>query len=113
MPSALAAGRDAAPAGFRQMAAVCSACIRADPGYPPFLDPGDSRAVLAWFRQKPLIACLVAEADGRIAGAAGLRGCGMRIPAPAPGTGRPADGGWKHAAWPCIPSTGAGMCRGT
>ena len=53
--------RDAEPDDIRGMAAVYSACITADAGYLPFLSAGDESAVLAWFRLKPLVACLVAE----------------------------------------------------
>jgi hypothetical protein len=65
--------RDADPGDTGPVLAVYSACIAADPGYLPFLSPGDEPSVLAWFRLKPLLACLVGELDGTVAGVAGLR----------------------------------------
>ena len=83
--------RDAAPGDIRPVLGVYSACIAADPGYLPFLEPGDEPAVLAWFRLKPLVACLVAEQDGLVAGVAGLRDAD-----PGPGAGQP-GGRWLEA----------------
>jgi hypothetical protein len=58
------------------------------------LEAGDESAVLAWFRLKPLLACLVAEQDGVVVGVAGLRDA-----APGPPVQRSlADAGWKPAA---------------
>lgn len=37
-----------------------------------FLAAGDEAAILAWFRMKPLVACLVAEQDGLAVGVARL-----------------------------------------
>jgi hypothetical protein len=88
--------RDAGPGDAGAVLAVYSACIAADPGYLPFLAPGDEAAILGWFRLKPLVAFLVAEAGGAVAGVAG---CGM--PGPARGPGSRAAGGWRHAGWPC------------
>jgi GNAT superfamily N-acetyltransferase len=61
------------------------------PCYLPFLVPGDEPSVLAWFRLKPLLACLVAELDGTVAGVAGLRDA-----EPGPGAGEP-GGRWLEA----------------
>ncbi len=83
--------RDAVPGDTGPVLAVYSACIAADPGYLPFLAPGDEPAVLAWFRLKPLLACLVAELDGTVAGVAGLRDA-----EPGPGAGE-AGGRWLEA----------------
>jgi len=83
--------RDADPADTGPVLAVYSACIAADPGYLPFLAPGDEPSVLAWFRLKPLLACLVAELDGTVAGVAGLRDA-----EPGPGAGQP-GGRWLEA----------------
>ena len=80
--------RDAEPDDIRGMAAVYSACITADAGYLPFLSACDETAVLAWFRLKPLVACLVAERGGQFVGVAGLRDA-----APGPGAGEP-GGRW-------------------
>lgn len=88
--------RDADPADTGPVLAVYSACIAADPGYLPFLVPGDEPSVLAWFRLKPLLACLVAELGGTVAGVAGLRDA-----EPGPGPGSRAGGGWRRAGWPC------------
>jgi GNAT superfamily N-acetyltransferase len=70
---------------------VYRACIAADPSYLPFLAPGDELSVLAWFRRKPLSACLVAEVSGTVAGVAGLRNA-----EPGPGAGEP-GGRWLEA----------------
>jgi GNAT superfamily N-acetyltransferase len=83
--------RDADPGDTGPVLAVYSACIAADPGYLPFLVPGDEPSVLAWFRLKPLLACLVAELDGTVAGVAGLRDA-----EPGPGAGEP-GGRWLEA----------------
>jgi GNAT superfamily N-acetyltransferase len=83
--------RDASSGDTRPVLAVYSACIAADPGYLPFLAPGDEPAVLAWFRLKPLLACLVAELDGAVVGVAGLRDA-----EPGPGAGEP-GGRWLEA----------------
>jgi GNAT superfamily N-acetyltransferase len=83
--------RDAGPGDTGPVLAVYSACIAADPGYLPFLAPGDEAAVLGWFRLKPLVALLVAEAGGAVAGVAGLRDAG-----PGPGAGQP-GGRWLEA----------------
>lgn len=56
--------RNADPGDTGPVLAVYSACIAADPGYLPFLVPGDEPSVLPWFRLKPLLACLVAELNG-------------------------------------------------
>jgi GNAT superfamily N-acetyltransferase len=80
--------RDAGP---RDIRAVLSACIAADAGYLPFLEAGDEPTVLAWFLLKPLLACLVAEQDGLVAGVPGLRDA-----APGPGAGTP-GGRWLEA----------------
>jgi GNAT superfamily N-acetyltransferase len=76
--------RDAGSGDTGPVLAVYSACIAADPGYLPFLAPGDEPSVLAWFRLKPLLACLVAELNGRVVGVAGLRDA-----EPGPGAGEP------------------------
>lgn len=76
--------RNAGPGDTRAVTGVYSACITADAGYLPFLEAGDEPAVPAWFRLKPLSACLVAEQDGLVAGVAGLRDA-----APGPGAGTP------------------------
>jgi GNAT superfamily N-acetyltransferase len=83
--------RDAEPDDIRGMAAVYSACITEDPGYLPFLAAGDEAAILAWFRLKPLVACLVADRGSQVAGVAGLRDA-----APGPGAGEP-GGQWLEA----------------
>jgi GNAT superfamily N-acetyltransferase len=83
--------RDADPGDTGPVLAVYSACIAADPGYLPFLVPGDEPSVLAWFRLKPLLACLVAELDGTVVGVAGLRDA-----EPGPGAGEP-GGRWLEA----------------
>ena len=83
--------RDAGPGDVRAVLGVYSACIAADAGYLPFLEARDERAVLAWFRLKPLAACLVAEQDGLVAGVAGLRDAN-----PGPGSGIP-GGHWLEA----------------
>jgi GNAT superfamily N-acetyltransferase len=83
--------RDADPGDTGPVLAVYSACIAADPGYLPFLAPGDEPSVLAWFRLKPLLACLVADLDGTVAGVAGLRDA-----EPGPGAGQP-GGRWLEA----------------
>jgi GNAT superfamily N-acetyltransferase len=83
--------RDAEPDDTREMAAVYSACIAADPGYLPFLAAGDEAAIQAWFRLKPLVACLVAERGGRVVGVAGLRDA-----SPGPGASEP-GGRWLEA----------------
>lgn len=83
--------RDAVPGDIRPVVGVYSACIAADPGYLPFLAPGDASAILAWFRLKPLVACLVAEQDGVVVGVAGLRDA-----VPGPGAGQP-GGRWLEA----------------
>jgi GNAT superfamily N-acetyltransferase len=83
--------RDARPDDIRPMMAVYSACISDDPGYLPFLAPGDESAILGWFRLKPLRACLVAERDSLIVGVAGLRDAD-----PGPGAGEP-GGRWLEA----------------
>jgi GNAT superfamily N-acetyltransferase len=83
--------RDAEPDDIEGMAAVYSACITADPGYLPFLATGDEAAILAWFRLKPLVACLVAEQEGLVVGVAGLRDA-----APGPGSSEP-GGRWLEA----------------
>ena len=80
--------RDAGPGDIRAVLGVYSACIPADAGYLPFLEAGDDPAVLAWFLLKPLLACLVAEQDGLVAGVAGLRDA-----EPGPGAGTP-GGRW-------------------
>jgi hypothetical protein len=64
--------RDAGPGDIQAVLGVYSACIAADAGYLPFLEAGDEPTVLAWFLLKPLLACLVAEQDGLVAGVAGL-----------------------------------------
>lgn len=83
--------RDVGPGDIRPMLAVYSACIAADPGYLPFLSPGDEPAILEWFRLKPLLACMVAERDGLVVGVAGLRDAG-----PGPGAGE-LTGRWLEA----------------
>ena len=83
--------RDADPGDTGPVLAVYRACIAADPGYLPFLAPGDESSVLAWFRLKPLLVCLVAELDGTVAGVAGLRDA-----EPGPGAGE-AGGRWLEA----------------
>ena len=83
--------RDARPDDIRPMMAVYSACISDDPGYLPFLAPDDESGILDWFQLKPLLACLVAEQDGEIAGVAGLRNA-----EPGPGDGEP-GGRWLEA----------------
>jgi len=83
--------RDAAPGDIGAVLGVYSACIAADLSYLPFLVPGDERAILAWFRLKPLVACLVAEQDGLVVGVAGLRDAD-----PGPGAGPP-GGRWLEA----------------
>ena len=83
--------RDAGPADTRPVLGVYSACIAADTGYLPFLDAGDEQAILAWWRLKPLVACLVAERGGQVVGVAGLREA-----LPGPGTGEP-GGRWLEA----------------
>jgi len=76
--------RDARSDDTGPVLGVYRACIAADPGYLPFLAPGDELSVLAWFRRKPLLACLVAEVSGTVAGVAGLRNA-----KPGPGAGEP------------------------
>ena len=83
--------RDADSGDTGPVLAVYSACIAADPGYLPFLVPGDEPSVLAWFRLKPLLACLVAELDSTVVGVAGLRDA-----EPGPGAGQP-GGRWLEA----------------
>ena len=83
--------RDAGQADTGPALAVYSACIAADPGYLPFLAPGDEAAILGWFRLKPLLAFLIAELDGTVAGVAGLRDA-----EPGPGAGQP-GGRWLEA----------------
>jgi GNAT superfamily N-acetyltransferase len=83
--------RDAGPGDTRAVLGVYSACIAADATYLPFLQAGDEPAVLAWFRLKPLLACLVAEQDGLVAGVAGLRDAD-----PGPGAGI-SGGRWLEA----------------
>lgn len=83
--------RDADPGDTGPVLAVYSACIAADPGYLPFLAPGDEPSVLAWFRLKPLLACLVADLGGTVAGVAGLWDA-----EPGPGAGEP-GGRWLEA----------------
>ena len=83
--------RNAEPDDIRGMAAVYSACITADPDYLPFLAADDEAAIIAWFRLKPLVACLVTERGGRVAGVAGLRDA-----APGPGAGEQ-GGQWLEA----------------
>jgi hypothetical protein len=83
--------RDASSDDIRPMLAVYSACIAADPEYLPFLAAGDERAIPAWFRLKPLLACLVVEVNGAVAGVAGLRDA-------EPGAGAGGPGGrWLEA----------------
>jgi hypothetical protein len=65
--------RDAGPGDMRAVLGVYSACIAADAGYLAFPEAGDEPTILAWFRLKPLLACLVAEQGGPVAGVAGLR----------------------------------------
>jgi hypothetical protein len=89
--------RDAGPGDVRAVLGIYSACITADAGYLPFLEAGDERSVLAWFRLKPLVACLVAEQDGLVAGVAGLRDAD-----PGPGSGIP--GGQRNPPRPSAPS---------
>ena len=83
--------RAAADGDIRPVLGVYSACIAADMSYLPFLAPGDEPAVLAWFRLKPLAACLVAERDGVVVGVAGLRDTD-----PGPGAGQ-TGGRWLEA----------------
>jgi GNAT superfamily N-acetyltransferase len=83
--------RDAGPGDIRAVLGIYSAYIAADAGYLPFLEAGDEPAVLAWFLLKPLLACLVAEQDGLVAGVAGLRDA-----EPGPGAGTP-GGRWLEA----------------
>jgi GNAT superfamily N-acetyltransferase len=83
--------RDAGPGDMRAVLGVYSACIAADAGYLPFLQASDESAVLAWFRLKPLLACLVAEQHGLVAGVAGLRDA-----EPGPGAGT-TGGRWLEA----------------
>jgi GNAT superfamily N-acetyltransferase len=83
--------RDAGAGDIQPILGVYSACIAADPGYLPFVAPDDTLAILAWFRLKPLLACLVAELDDRIVGVAGLRDAD-----PGPGAGEP-GGRWLEA----------------
>lgn len=83
--------RDASAGDIKSMLAVYSACIAADPDYLPFLAPGDEPTILAWFRLKPLLACLVAELNGTVVGIAGLRDA-----EPGPGVGKP-GGRWLEA----------------
>jgi GNAT superfamily N-acetyltransferase len=83
--------RDAGPGDIRAALGVYSACITADAGYLPFLEAGDEPTVLSWFLLRPLLACLVAEQDGLVAGVAGLRDA-----APGPGAGTP-GGRWLEA----------------
>ena len=107
--------RDAGSADTGPVLAVYSACIAADPGYLPFLAPGDEAEILGWFRLKPLLAFLVAELDGAVAGVAGLRDA-----EPGPGAGQP-GGRWleacRLAVHPALrgghpdPGTHAGMPR--
>lgn len=87
----LAVVRDASSGDIRPVLAVYSACMAADSGYLPFLAPGDEPSLLAWFRLKPLLACLVAEVNGIVAGVAGLRDA-----EPGPGAGDP-GGRWLEA----------------
>jgi GNAT superfamily N-acetyltransferase len=83
--------RDAGPDDITGMLRVYGACIAADPGYLPFLAPGDESGILAWFRLKPLLACLIAEEGGLVAGVAGLRDSD-----PGPGAGE-SGGRWLEA----------------
>jgi len=83
--------RDAVPGDIGAVLGVYGACIATDPGYLPFLAAGDESAVLAWFRLKPLLACLVAEMEGTVVGIAGLRDA-----EPGPGAGQP-GGRWLEA----------------
>jgi GNAT superfamily N-acetyltransferase len=76
---------------IRAVLGVYSDCIAADAGYLPFLEAGDEPAVLSWFLLKPLLARLVAERDGLVAGVAGLRDAD-----PGPGAGMP-GGRWLEA----------------
>ena len=73
---------------MRAVLGVYSACIVGDAGYLPFLEAGDEPTILAWFRLKPLLACLVAEQDGLVAG--------LRDAEPGPGAGTP-GGRWLEA----------------
>jgi hypothetical protein len=90
--------RDAGPGDIRAVPSACSACIAADAGYLPSPEAGDEPSVLAWFLLKPLLACLMAEQDGLVAGVAGLRDA-----APGPGAGTPGGRWLEHAAWPSTP----------
>src|SRR5438046_1909470 len=83
--------RDAGSGDIGPVLAVYSACIAADPEYLPFLAQGDEPAILAWFRLKPLLACLVVKVNGAVAGVAGLRDA-----EPGPGSGGP-GGRWLEA----------------
>lgn len=83
--------RDAISGDIEQVLDVYSACIAADPGYLPFLAPSDHPAILAWFRLKPLLACLVLELDRRVVGVAWLRDA-----EPGSGAGEP-GGRWLEA----------------
>lgn len=110
--------RDADPGDTGPVLAVYCACIAADPGYLPFLAPGDEPSVLAWFRLKPLLACLVAELDGTVVGVAGLRDA---VPGPGarPGgraAGRAVAGGVPAGRASGVPRgrghAGPGRCAG-
>ena len=83
--------RDAGPGDIRAVLGVYRACIATDDEYLPFLAAGDESAVLAWFRLKPLVACLAAERNGLVVGVAGLRDAD-----PGPGAGMP-GGRWLEA----------------
>ena len=106
--------RDADPGDTGPVLAVYSACIAGDPGYLPFLVPGDKPSVLAWFRLKPLLACLVAELDGTVVG--GRRAAGRRARPGGRGAGRAVAGGVPSGRAPGVPRrrghAGPGRCAG-
>jgi GNAT superfamily N-acetyltransferase len=83
--------RSAVPGDLDQVLAVYRACVSADRDYLPFLAARDRNAYLAWYRLKPLVACLLAEQAGMVAGVAGLRNA-----APGAGAGDP-RGCWLEA----------------
>ena len=101
--------RDAGPADTGPMLAVYSACIAADPGYLPFLAPGDEAEILGWFRLKPLLAFLVAELDGAVVGVG--RAAGRRARPRGRAAGRAVAGGVPAGRPPRL--TAGARSRGT
>lgn len=76
--------RDAEPDDIRPILAVYRESVATDSSYLPFLREAGEAEILAWFRLKPLLACLVVPCDGGIVGVVGLRDAD-----PGPGAGEP------------------------